>query len=374
MISPERFYQHLLAQGVEFYTGIPDSLMKDLLLYLQEHVEQKNHVIVANEGLAVALATGYHLSTGRLPLVYLQNSGLGNAVNPLTSLTDKDIYSVPMLLLIGWRGKPGEPDEPQHKKMGRITEQLLDVLEIPFFLLEDKEDVCISTIDKAVILAKERKQPVALLVTSHLFNAYNGTVPFQQYSLSRYQVLEKLYDHLHGDETVICTTGKTGREFYELNRKKNKRLSKEFLCVGGMGLANHVALGIDQQCQGRIVMLDGDGALLMHMGALTTTGKLARGSFVHIVINNGCHESVGGQPTTGLDIDLCAVARAVGYGRTFCITNEEQLFDWMQHEYKNEEQKQFVEVRVSTSGSGKPGRPEGSPQEWKDELMKALKK
>lgn len=372
MISPERFYRHLVSQGVDFFTGVPDSLMKQLLQYFHAHIEPSKHVITANEGLAVALAAGYHFSTGRLPLVYLQNSGLGNAVNPLTSLTDKEMYAVPMLMLIGWRGEPGQKDEPQHKKMGRITRELLDTLEIPSFVLPADEVKSLDMVTAAVNTALAAQQPVALLVTKGLFETHIAAPQVEnKYVLNREYVLNKLFDHFNGDETVVCTTGETGREFYEINRERGHIIKKELLSVGAMGLAGHIALGIDLQQPGRVIMLDGDGAVLMHMGALTVTGKLAKNSFVHVVFNNGCHASVGGQPTAGFDIDLCAVAKACGYERAICIHDEAGLNDWLQQSF-NQSNKQFVEIRINATGRANLGRPGGTPIEWKETIMKAL--
>jgi phosphonopyruvate decarboxylase len=371
MISPERFYHHLAAQGVDFFTGVPDSLMKPLLQYFHEHIDASKHIIAANEGLAVALAAGYHFSTGKLPLVYMQNSGLGNAVNPLTSLADKEMYAVPMLLLIGWRGQPGHKDEPQHKKMGRITQQMLDTLEIPAFILPDDETHHFDIVAKAVATATSTSQPVALLVSRGLFEDHTVDKPSSSFALSREYVLNKLFDYFTGDETVVCTTGETGREFYALNRQRDIVIQKELLSVGAMGLAGHIALGIDLQQNGRVVMLDGDGALLMHMGALPVMGQLASASLVHIVFNNGCHASVGGQPTVGLAVDFCAMAKACGYENTYCIQDEAALINWLQQSYR-QNKKQFVEIKINASTSAHLGRPGGTPLAWKEAFMNAF--
>src|SRR5690554_2042572 len=146
MIATDQFYQNLISNGVEFFTGIPDSLLKDICAYITDNTSKKRHVIAANEGGAIALATGYHLATGKTPLVYMQNSGLGNAVNPLLSLADSEVYSIPMLLMIGWRGEPGVKDEPQHIKQGEVMTAMLDSMEIPWFVLEA------STADPAAVI------------------------------------------------------------------------------------------------------------------------------------------------------------------------------------------------------------------------------
>ena len=373
MIAPEQFYRHLKKQGIDFFTGVPDSLFKNLLLYLQQQEDPSHHIITANEGQSVALAAGYYLATGRLPLVYLQNSGLGNIVNPLTSLTDKEAYSIPLLLLIGWRGIPGVKDEPQHKKMGRITEQLLQTLEIPFYVLQADSDKSLAMVTEAAAKALELKQAVALLVPGDIFEDYTATPPVDQYPLGREEVIRQLVQQCKGDEVVVCTTGKTGREFYELNEAAGNKLPKNLLCVGAMGLANHIALGLDMHQHHRVIMLDGDGALLMHLGTLATLGKQAGDSFLHIVINNGCHESVGGQQTLGFDIDLCAIGKACGYTATICIHNEKQLGDWLKSGF-DKPGKQFVEIRVNAKSRTGLSRPKESPVERKEQLMQLLKK
>ncbi len=371
MMASKHFLEMLRKQGVEFFTGVPDSLLKHFLFYVQDHTPASGHIITANEGQAIALAAGYHLATGKLPLVYMQNSGLGNAVNPLTSLTDKEVYSIPMLLLIGWRGRPGVADEPQHKKMGRITEGLLNVLEIPYFILNGDAVQDEETIQSAAALAKTGIQPVALLTKEAIFSSYQPLSVVPAYALNREQVLRSLSMHYTGNEVVVCTTGKSGREFYAINEEADNKISKSFLSVGAMGLASQVALGIHLFHTGKIVMIDGDGAVLMQLGALTLTGKLAGNAFIHIVINNGAHESVGGQPTLGFDTDLCQIAEACGYEEVSRITTEQELMAWLKNGY-SKEIKQFVEIRVNMESRDHLPRPSTSPIARKELLMQKL--
>jgi phosphonopyruvate decarboxylase len=374
MIDPSTFHQHLSGHGIDFFTGVPDSLFKSLLLYWQDHIHASHHLIATNEGQAVALATGYHLATGKLPLVYMQNSGLGNAVNPLTSLADKEVYAIPLLLLIGWRGRPGTKDEPQHIKMGRITEQLLQVLEIPFYILSDNEAQNKTLIDEAIAMTLEQQQPVALLAPENIFGEYKSPVPAAAWPLSREEVLKQLVQHAAGNEMIVCTTGKTGREFYELNgRSEDYMLPRHFLCVGAMGLASQVALGISLQQDRRVIMIDGDGALFMHLGSLASIGQWGSDSYMHIVINNGCHESVGGQPTLGFAVDLCAMASACGYQKVVRIDTDAALTAWLQSDF-HEQQKQFVEIRVNAESRSNLSRPVELPVERKEALMPLLKK
>lgn len=368
MIAPDRLYNFLQQQGINFYSGVPDSLMKSFLSYLQDHCPENHHIITANEGLAIALASGHYFETGKIPLVYLQNSGLGNVVNPLTSLADKEMYQVPMILLIGWRGRPGVKDEPQHLKMGRITKKLLEVLEVPVYLLDADESAAFENISEAIQLAKEKQIPVALLVQEQLFETYKGVELTDEYKLERESVIQKIIDVLQGDETVICTTGKTGREFYEQNIIAGNKVKKYLLSAGAMGHANHIALGVNLATDKKVIMLDGDGALMMHLGSLTSIAHYAKKKFTHVLLNNGSHESVGGQQTEAFRVDCCSIAKACGYEEVFCIKNENELESWL-HDRLNSEKLQFAEIRINRYSRPDLGRPAGKPADWKNKFM-----
>ncbi|MEO7922194.1 MAG: phosphonopyruvate decarboxylase [Chitinophagaceae bacterium] len=373
MIVPERLYHFLKEQGVNFFTGVPDSMLKHFLKYIQDNCSKEQHIITANEGLAVGLASGYHLQTGGVPLVYLQNSGLGNLINPLVSLADKEMYGIPMLLLIGWRGRPGVKDEPQHHKMGRITISLLDTLEVPYHIVDKEEENSFAQIGKAIQQAKNENRPVALIVPDNIFDKYEGKEEPDIYSLKREEVIKRIIGKLTGDEIVICTTGKIGREFYEQNLSAGERIRKYFLNTGAMGHASHIALGIKANSAAKVIVIDGDGALLMHLGTLPTMAWQANDNFIHVVINNGCHESVGGQPTTGFFADCCGIARASGYSSATSITNGTEFEQWLARGLLSKEM-QFVEIRVSRHSRDDLGRPSGNPAGWKKELMDALTK
>lgn len=373
MIQPERLYHFLKEHEISFYAGVPDSLLKYFLKYVQDHTEAVDHICTANEGLAVALATGYHFRTGKVPVVYLQNSGLGNLINPLTSMSNKEMYSVPILLLIGWRGRPGTKDEPQHRKMGLIISALLDILEVPFWLLDENEVSSFAKINEAVLTAKKVQSPVALLVQENVFDVYDGVKTKNEYSLIREDVIKNLISHLRGNELVVCTTGKSGREFYEQNKIAGNKINKYLLNVGAMGHANHLGLGMKINSDVKVIVLDGDGSLLMQMGSLPTVAKYAKENFIHIVINNGSHESVGGQPTEGFFADCCGIAKASGYRKTICITNESELNEWLQTGLNNSEL-QFVEIRTNIQSRENPDRPSSEPVAWKKQLMESLRK
>ena len=367
MIRPEQLYKLFHEKGVTFFTGVPDSLLKNFLKFLEDHVPSSNHIITANEGLATGLACGYHFRTGKIPLVYLQNSGLGNIINPITSLADQEMYSVPLLLLIGWRGRPGMKDEPQHKKMGRISLQLLDVLEIPFYVLNTDEQSSFQKIIEAINRARDEKKPVALIAAEEIFENYTGKIAKDNYSLIREDVIKKMLEAMDGNEQVVCTTGKSGREFYEQNKLAGNKISRYLLSVGAMGHANHIALGLHDEGV-KTVMIDGDGALLMHMGSLPVVASHANKNFIHLVINNGSHESVGGQPTAAFDIDCCTIAKACGYGKAICIADQEGLNNWLNSDFKTDTT-QFVEIRTSRYSRLDLGRPVGTPAEWKNNFM-----
>jgi phosphonopyruvate decarboxylase len=373
MIAPENLYNFLEQQGINFYTGVPDSLLKYFLKFIQDRSKEGDHIITANEGLAIALASGYHFRTGKLPVVYLQNSGLGNIINPLTSLADKEMYAVPMLLVIGWRGRPGTNDEPQHVKMGKVTVPLLETMEVPYYILDTDETLTFKKIAEALTLALKEQQPVALLVPEKIFEKYTGADDPGMYTLYREEVLKKIIEHLSGSETVICTTGKTGREFYEQNLIAEKKITKYFLSAGAMGHAGHIALGMKHRSNEKVILLDGDGALLMHMGSLPTNARLVKDNFIHVVINNGCHESVGGQPTEGFFADCCAIAEACGYRETTSITDDDELKHWLSNGLLASKV-QFVEIRTNKISRADLGRPAGNPIDWKNDFMSALKR
>ena len=282
------------------------------------------------------------------------------------------MYSVPMLLLIGWRGRPGTTDEPQHKKMGRITIPLLDVLEVPHHFMDGDESFSFESIDKAISLALAEQKPVALIVPDGIFEKYEGAIKEDEYKLVREDVIGRIIAKLNGNEVVICTTGKSGREFYEANIAANNKIRKYLLSVGAMGHANHIALGVKGQSDKKVIMLDGDGALLMHMGSLPVIAHHAATNYIHVVINNGSHESVGGQPTEGFFADCCGIAKASGYKKIIRITNETELEEWLNDSLASSET-QFVEIRTSRQSRSDLGRPTGSPVDWKNDFISALK-
>lgn len=314
MISPNSFVDALLTCGVDFFTGVPDSLLKNFCAYVTDHCGA-NHVIAANEGGAVGLASGHYLATGKPALVYMQNSGQGNAVNPLASLADPDVYSIPMIILVGWRGMPGVHDEPQHVKQGKITISLFETMGIPTTVLSDDECEALQQVEFAVQQAKTALRPVALIVKKGLFGDYalQNKKP-DVAEVKRESAIEEILKTLPADVVVVSTTGMISREVYETRERLGEGHARDFLTVGSMGHASQIALGIAMAQPTRpIFCLDGDGASIMQMGNMAIVGQSSAANLTHIVINNAAHDSVGGQPTVGGAIDLPAIAKACGY-------------------------------------------------------------
>lgn len=374
MISPKIFLELLNKNGVDFFTGVPDSLLKDFCLYVEENIPKKNHIITANEGAAIGLAAGHHLATGNIAMVYMQNSGLGNAMNPLTSLVDCDVYSIPVLMLIGWRGEPGVQDEPQHKKMGKITTSILDSMGIPYFILSESSEESESLILNAIKLSKEKEYPVAIIVKKNIFSEYKKIKEEagNKFKMSREKALEIIVKKSDLNCAIVSTTGKLSRELFEI-RKKNNQQQQDFLTVGSMGHASQIALGVSLETNKKVICLDGDGAIIMHMGSLAINGMYAPNNYLHIVLNNGCHESVGGQPTQGFNINIYKIAEICGYKNVKLVDDENNLSEVLE-KFLLVEGPSFIEVRINKDSRSNLGRPTKTPIENKNSFVNFLKK
>lgn len=374
MIRPQFFYDLLKENGTDFFTGVPDSLLKNFCAYLTDTVDADHHIIAANEGCAVGLASGHYFATNTIPLVYMQNSGLGNTVNPLLSLADQDVYSVPLLLMIGWRGEPGGAhDEPQHIKQGKVTCALLDAMEIPYAVLESDEEKAAVQIANAYKTIKERSAPFALVIRKGCFDSYtlksNECVPAE---MTREQAIEQIIGCMPSNTVFVSTTGMASRELYELREKNRQRHDTDFLTVGSMGHASQIALGIALcKTHRKVVCIDGDGAAIMHLGALSTIGTQKPQNMIHIVLNNGAHDSVGGQPTVGRKINLCAAALACGYDQALSVAAPEVLLSSLKVAFESSGTV-FIEVMVSKGSRPDLGRPKSSPIENKRAFMALL--
>jgi len=375
MIRPSYFYDLLIKNGTDFFAGVPDSLLKNLCAYITDNAPASNHIISANEGSATGLATGYHLATGKIPMIYMQNSGEGNMINPLMSIADPDVYSIPMLIVIGWRGEPGVHDEPQHVKQGKVTCDLLDAMKVPYEILSDNEADLPSQFDKAYKYIKDNNAQYAFVIRKGTFDDYSlkNNIPVSG-NMSREQAIEKIMLGADDSTAFVSTTGMISRELYELRDKYNQSHDRDFLTVGGMGHASQIALSIAlQQKDRQVFCLDGDGASIMQMGGMATIGSRKPHNYVHFVLNNGAHDSVGGQPTVGRQIDLCKIAEGCGYENIVKVSNLEEL-DNVLSSSDTKDKLTFVEVLVTKGARKDLGRPKSTPIENKIALMDFLRK
>lgn len=372
MIDPEYFYEALASRGIGLYAGVPDSLLANLCAYIDDHGDFTPHLITANEGNAVAVALGYHMATGKAAVVYMQNSGLGNAINPLCSLADADVYRVPMLLVIGWRGEPGIKDEPQHVKQGRITLQQLDVLGIPYQILEANSDVN-SVLDSSFAEMSRTNAPVALVVRKDTFGKYQSKKVVESPSrLRREEALRCILDLCDAKDLIVSTTGKTSRELFDLRVARGDQ-QRDFLTVGGMGHTASIALGVASgQPDRRLVCLDGDGSLLMHMGAMPVIAGVGPRRFVHVLLNNGAHESVGGQATAAGRIDFKKLADAVGYS-AYANANDIYSLSASWEQLSLSDGPVLLELKILCGSRDDLGRPTSTTEENKMAFMEAAR-
>lgn len=315
MLDQKKVFETLKENGVTFFTGVPDSYLNGFCNYaLANHADR--NIIAANEGNAVGIAAGHYFASREIPLVYMQNSGMGNTVNPLASLADRNVYAVPMLLLIGWRGQGNtEPNHPQHKLQGEITPALLEVMHIPYSVLTDDDDAFRADVEKAVAYCIKERAPYGLIAPKGVMaDPDKPNNRDDVYPMSREEAIEVILDHMPPETLYSATTGRATRELFFLREKRNETKSRDYLNVGSMGHASSVALGIAMEKPYRpVVVLDGDSAAIMHLGALTMVSKIKAPNFMHVVLNNGAHESVGGQPSAGHLLDFTAIAQACGY-------------------------------------------------------------
>lgn len=373
-ISPLKFYRTLKKNNINFFSGVPDSLLKQFNLCLEDNLPSERNIIAANEGNAISLAAGYHLGTGELPVVYMQNSGLGNAVNPLLSLCDPDVYSIPILLIVGWRGEPGFHDEPQHIKQGKIQLDLLQAMDIPYRIISMEESLVDEEINICIRKSIHQNRPVALIIRKGTFDKYESPLlPVRNNLMTREEVLEIILDKLSIDTVIVSTTGKTSREIFEIREKRSETHHMDFLTVGSMGHCSSIALGIAiAQPKRNVICIDGDGALIMHMGSLSTIGKIMPRNFYHILINNNVHESVGGQETSAKNIDMPIMARSNGYKHAYIAHDFPQLKTLLCTLLATEGPS-FLEIKVRQGSRLNLGRPTIKPIDNKTIFMNYLK-
>jgi phosphonopyruvate decarboxylase len=375
MLSPHYFFHFLSEHQIEFFTGVPDSLLKDLCAYITDNCSSENHIIAANEGLAIGLATGYYLATGKIPVVYMQNSGIGNAINPLLSLVDKEVYNIPILLLIGWRGEPKVKDEPQHIEQGKLTIPLLETMGIQNAILSVNPEEFTIQLTNALDYMNKTKESFAFVIQKDTFEKYqlqNSII--ENFPMLRESAIRTVTDSIDESAIVISTTGMISRELFEYREHFRQSHERDFLTVGSMGHASQIALGIAlQKKEKKIYCLDGDGALLMHMGSLAIIGSVKPENFIHIVFNNGAHDSVGGQPTVGLEIELPAIASSCGYLFTASVDENQALREILQS-IRTIKGPVLIEIKVRKGSRKDLGRPTATPIQNKEAFMRYLQK
>lgn len=374
MLSPRTFIETLARFDIDFFTGVPDSLLKNVCAYITDHLPKDHHIIAANEGGAVGLAAGYHLATGKIAAVYMQNSGEGNSINPLLSLTDKEVYNIPLLLIIGWRGEPGIKDEPQHVKQGKVTCSLLEAMGIEYQVLAQEEDEACRQIEQAVAHVRQTHEAFALVVRKDTFAPYTlRQSETQHLEMSREEAIGIVAERIEHNAVVVATTGMISRELFECRNAAGESHERDFLSVGAMGHASQIALGLAlRQQQRRVYCFDGDGATIMHMGNLAIVADMRPRNYVHVIFNNGAHDSVGGQPTVGLNIDLPAVAKAVGYVVVQSVETASELRAALAA-LESVEGPVLLEVKVKKGARKDLGRPTSTPLQNKLSLMDFLK-
>ena len=362
--------------GSEFYTGVPDSQLRSLCDFLMDRygIDEKHHIIAANEGNCLALAAGYHLATGKIPVVYMQNSGIGNIINPLASLVNDKVYAIPAVFVIGWRGEPGVHDEPQHIYQGIVTETLMNDMDVATFAIgkETTDDEVVLAMDSFKELLSKGKQ-VAFIIRKGALSFEGGVKYENGYTMNREEVIGHIKDAAK-DGIIVSTTGKISRELFEARTNSCEGHEKDFLTVGSMGHCSSIALGVAIQKPGtKVWCIDGDGAMLMHMGSMAVTGTYAPSNLVHIVINNGAHETVGGMPTVAGSVDAVAIAKACGYKNAVSVSDFDAL-DYELNAAASRNELSFIEIKCAIGSRADLGRPTTTALENKINFMDHLSK
>ncbi len=355
----------------EFITGVPDSLLKPFCDYINSEYEGR-HIVAANEGNAVGLAAGYYISTGKVPVVYMQNSGIGNVVNPVCSLLNEKVYGIPVIFVVGWRGEPGKKDEPQHIFQGEITRSLLEGLSLKCFVLDENTDYSElkEFIEENNLPAS--KQSIAVIVKKGALE-YENKIKYQnEFCINREKAIEDIANAADND-FIISTTGKISRELFEFKEHNDMSHSNEFLNVGSMGHCSSIALSVAiNNPDKRIWCLDGDGALLMHMGAMATIGSINPDNLIHIVLNNAAHDTVGGVHTCADNINICEIAKACGYKKVVSVSEYEEIAPVLE-DCKSDKTLTLVEIKVKQGARADLMRPNIAPVDNMKEFMKLLK-
>lgn len=364
MVNTKSFYDSLAKHGLDFFAGVPDSLLADFCACIKQNSPARNYVIAANEGNAVAMCAGYYLSTAKPGVAYMQNSGEGNAVNPLLSLADPDVYSIPMLLVIGWRGEPGKHDEPQHVKQGKVTCSLLDGMGIPYCVLGDDYE---SQLEVACKYMKENSAPYAIIVRKGTFSEFKLAKEKSPYPLTREEALSVILENLGDSDAIVSTTGKTSREIFELREKRGEGHGRDFLTVGSMGHTASIAYGVSLGTDKTVWCIDGDGSFIMHMGGMGVIGADIPANFKYILNDNCAHESVGGQPTCSPSLDIPALLRGCGFDKVITASTAEEITEGMRTLRGSD--KASLVLRTKQGSRPDLGRPTTTPIQNKLDFM-----
>lgn len=375
-MKTEYFASCLSNLGIHTIAGVPDSLLSNFCDYLnRDESKQFQHIVCANEGAAVGIGVGSYLADKKPALIYMQNSGIGNTINPIASLTHKDVYDIPMLFLIGWRGEPGKKDEPQHVYQGKVTCKLMEDMQIPYSIIDEHTtNEEIVTLFQEVQRCMNSNSSYAIIVRKGTFASYSSQ-PYQNaFSMVREKAIETVISHLEKEDMVVSTTGKISREVYEQCDAIHNDHTQAFLTVGAMGHASMIAFGLAMQRRDKeVICMDGDGAVMMHMGSLALLASQRPKNFIHIVLNNGAHESVGGMPTGAPNISYARVAKACGYPNTVCVYDEKELLQAMKQARANQALT-MIEVFVKQGSRDDLGRPKETPIQNKENFMNYHKK
>lgn len=372
MISAKFVCELLKNNGTDFFCGVPDSLLKDFCAYVTENFDKKKNIITANEGNAIALAVGHYLATSNPALVYMQNSGSGNTINPLLSLADEEVYNVPLLIFVGWRGEPDKKDEPQHIKQGKVTDDIFDACKIEHSVLSDDEKSAEIEILKAFDYMQKTLKPYVFVIKKGTFEKYEKKKSPNKFEMSRETAISTVMNFVDEKSVIVSTTGQISRELYEIREKSGQPHNADFLTVGSMGHASSIALGIALEKPDKAVFcFDGDGAFLMHMGAIPVIAEQSPQNFKHVLFNNEAHDSVGAQKTSANVVNFKDLAISCGYKNAFSVEKLDDLKNIMP-EFLTAESPSLLEIKVNCGARADLGRPKEKPVQNKIAFMEKL--
>lgn len=372
MISTKFVCNTLEKNNINFFCGVPDSLLKDFCAYIAENFDSKSNIITANEGNAIALAAGHYLATSNPALVYMQNSGTGNTINPLLSLTDDEVYNIPLLIFVGWRGEPNTKDEPQHVKQGKVTDDIFDACKIEHSVLPNSENEAEIALVEAFEYMKNTLKPYVFIIKKGTFEKYEKKEEPKKFEMTRESAICTVADYIDENSIIVSTTGQISRELYEHRERTNKNHKTDFLTVGSMGHASSIALGIAlEKPNKKVYCFDGDGAFLMHMGAIPVIATQEPKNFKHVVFNNEAHDSVGAQKTSAYAVNFKNLALDCGYKSAFSVQTLEDLKTVMP-EFINAKSPSLLEIKVNCGARKDLGRPKEKPIQNKIAFMENL--